>query len=118
MGQTIQGTAARRSRTPCSRASSNARPTRPRPNSGTAYISQLANTKIEDREALFDFIAEHWDECGNDMLKLGVSIDPIRNYMQSHDGALPPGVSISHYNRLNIRRSHDPSCPFTEIPGT
>ena len=73
--------------------------------SGTAYISQLANTKIEDREALFDFIAEHWDECGNDMLKLGVSIDPIRNYMQSHDGALPPGVSISHYNRLNIRRS-------------
>ena len=73
--------------------------------SGTAYISQLANTKIEDREALFDFIAEHWDECGNDMLKLGVSIDPIRNYMQSHDGALPPGVSISHYNRLNIRQS-------------
>ena len=73
--------------------------------SGTAYISTLSNAKVEDREALFDFIAENWETFGNDMLKLGVAIDPIRNYMQAHDGQLPPGVTISHYNRLNIRRS-------------
>ena len=73
--------------------------------SGTAYISNLQNTKIEDREALFDFIADNWDSCGNDMLKLGVAIDPIRQYMQANNGQLPPGVSISHYSRLNIKRS-------------
>ena len=31
-----------------------------RTDAGTAYISTIMNTKVESREALFDYIAENW----------------------------------------------------------
>lgn len=76
-----------------------------RTDSGTAYFSNIMNTKIEDREALFDFIADNWDTYGNDMLKLGAAVDAVRRYMEGNEGNPPPGLSISFYKRLNINRS-------------
>jgi methionyl-tRNA synthetase len=72
--------------------------------SGTAYISHLASVKIEDAEKLFDFAAEHWDACGNE-IKLSIGIKAVRTWMDEHDGQLPPGISLSKYSRLNINRS-------------
>jgi hypothetical protein len=72
---------------------------------GTAYFSNLMNTKIENRETLFDFIADNWETYGNDMLKLGAAIDAVRRYMDENEGKPPPGLSISFFKRLNLKRS-------------
>lgn len=73
-------------------------------NSGTAYISNIASVKIESAEQLFDFAAENWAACG-DEIKLSMGIKAVRAWMDEHDGQLPPGISLSKYSRLNIKRS-------------
>lgn len=72
--------------------------------SGTAYISNLADVKIENKEALLDFINDNWPVIG-DEVKLSIGIKAVRAWMDEHDGQLPPGVSLSKYSRLNINRS-------------
>ena len=75
-----------------------------RTDSGTAYFSHLMNTKIEDQAALFDFIAERWEEVG-DEAKLNIKIDAVKQHMEQNDGRPPPGMSVSYFTRLNIKRS-------------
>ena len=75
-----------------------------RTDSGTAYFSHLMNTKIEDQAALFDYVAEHWEAVGADA-KINVKIEAVKNHMEQNDGKPPPGMSISYYTRLNIKRS-------------
>lgn len=72
--------------------------------SGTAYFSDIMNTKIESVEALFDFVADHWEELGADV-KLNLPIGKVREHMEHHNGALPPGMTNSYFKKLNIRRS-------------
>jgi hypothetical protein len=75
-----------------------------RTDAGTAYISTIMNTKVESREALFDYIAESWDDIGGEVA-LNISKEAVRTFMEENNGQLPPGMSISHFQRLNIRRS-------------
>jgi hypothetical protein len=72
--------------------------------SGTAYFSHLMNTKIEDGGATFDWAADHWAEVGADV-KISVKIDTVRTHMENHNGHPPPGMTVSYYTRLNIKRS-------------
>jgi len=72
--------------------------------SGTAYFSDIMSTKIESVEALFDFIADRWDEFGADV-KLNLPIGKVREHMDQNNGALPPGMTNSFYKRLNLRRT-------------
>jgi hypothetical protein len=72
--------------------------------SGTAYFSDIMNTKIESVEKLFDFIADRWDEFGADV-KLNLPIGKVREHMDSNEGKLPPGMTHSFFKRLNIKRS-------------
>jgi hypothetical protein len=72
--------------------------------SGTAYISRLESVKIEKPEDLFDFAAENWEACGDDV-KISIGIKAVRAWMDEHDGQLPPGISLNKYARLNINRS-------------
>src|ERR1700677_1154025 len=72
--------------------------------SGTAYFSDIMNTKIESVEQLFDFIADRWDEFGADV-KLNLPISKVREHMDSNEGKLPPGMTHSFFKRLNIKRS-------------
>jgi hypothetical protein len=71
---------------------------------GTAYISRLESVKIEDTAKLFDFAADNWEACGDDV-KIAIGISAVRAWMDEHDGALPDGISLSKYSRLNINRS-------------
>lgn len=71
---------------------------------GTAYISRLESVKIDNAAALFDFAAENWDEVAGD-IKLSLGIAAVRAWMEDHNGELPPGVSLSKFSRLNIKRS-------------
>lgn len=75
-----------------------------RTDAGTAYISVLMNTKVESQEALFDHIADHWDQLAG-QVQLNLAKDAVKTFMESHNGMTPPGMSISHYSRLNVRRS-------------
>ena len=72
---------------------------------GTAYFSVIMNTKIEDRELIIDFLMDNWEVWGNDMMQVNVTKDAVKRYMEEHAGQLPPGISISHFQRLNIKRS-------------
>ena len=72
--------------------------------SGTAYISKLESVKIEKQDALFDFAADNWADYG-DECKITITIGAVRKFMEDHNGELPPGVSLSKYSRLNIKRS-------------
>lgn len=71
---------------------------------GTAYISDIMNTKIENQEILLDFVNEHWPEVGSDV-KINVPIALVRSHMETNNGMPPPGISISYFKRLNIKRS-------------
>lgn len=71
---------------------------------GTAYFSDIMNTKIESVETLFDFVAEHWDDVGADA-KINLPVGIVRDHMEANNGVPPPGMSISYYRRLNIKRS-------------
>ena len=73
--------------------------------SGTAYISNILNTKIENREANIDFMMDNWEAWGSDMIQVNVTKDAVKRYLDENNGVLPPGVSISHFSRLNIKRS-------------
>jgi acyl-CoA reductase-like NAD-dependent aldehyde dehydrogenase len=72
--------------------------------SGTAYFSHLMNAKIENQELLFDFVADNWAEVGADT-KINVKLDTVKQHMENNEGKPPPGMSISYFTRLNIRRS-------------
>ncbi len=72
--------------------------------SGTAYISNPMNVKIESREQLFDWIADNWELVGADM-KLGIKVEAVRSYMDEHENAPPPGTSVDYFTNLNIKRS-------------
>ena len=72
--------------------------------SGTAYFSHLMNTKIEDGGAVFDWAADHWETIGDDV-KINVKIDTVREHMEANNGHPPPGMTVSYYTRLNIKRS-------------
>ena len=73
---------------------------------GTAYLSTITTPKVVERDKYVDFILDNWDEIGNEMLQLAApQKDAVENYMQAHEGQLPPGVTTSTFTRVNIRRS-------------
>ena len=79
-----------------------------RTDAGTAYISNITNFKIEQREPILDFMLDNWEQPdwgGGAMMTFNVTKDAVKQYMDQHQGQLPPGLSISHYARLNIKRS-------------
>jgi hypothetical protein len=73
---------------------------------GTCYVSTIMTPKIVDRDKYLDFVNENWDDIGNEMLQLSApQKDALKNFIESHDNKTPPGVEVSYFNRLNIRRS-------------
>lgn len=85
---------------------------------GTAYTStittpsigylegQLVETDRTARETFLDWCLDQWDTYGNAMLQLGApQVTAVRDYMDANNGQLPPGVKISTFTRVNIRRS-------------
>jgi hypothetical protein len=72
--------------------------------SGTAYISNIMNQKVESIESLFDFVADHWADVGAEV-KISVPVGVVRTHMEANEGRPPPGISISYFKRLNINRS-------------
>lgn len=73
---------------------------------GTYYISTIMTPKVTDRDAYLKFIGDNWNTFGGDMLQISApQKDALKNYMEENKDAVPPGVEVSYFNRLNIRRS-------------
>lgn len=73
---------------------------------GTAYKSTIVTPSIVDREAYLDFIEANWGEIGNEMLQLAApQKKAVQDYIDSHNGMLPPGTKLSSFTRVNVRRS-------------
>ena len=87
---------------------------------GTAYISNLMNVSVSEdaqpwvdpetnakstgRMALLDFALANWEEF-SDLLLVQPQKDSVRRYMETHDNQPPPGLRISWFQRVNVRRS-------------
>ena len=73
---------------------------------GTAYISTILTPKIADRDKYLDFVNENWETIGNELLQVSApQKDALKQYMEEHNNDAPPGVEVSYFNRINIRRS-------------
>lgn len=86
---------------------------------GTAYVSNLLNVSIDPeaepyvnlggesqfgRMALLDFALENWEDIGADLLLVSAQKDAVKRWIDEH-GKPPPGLKISYFARVNVRRS-------------
>ena len=73
---------------------------------GTAYISTITTPKVIDRDKYLDFVNEHWDDIGNELLQVGApQKDALKQYLEDNKNQPPPGIEVNYFNRVNIRRS-------------
>lgn len=92
-----------------------------RGDAGTCYKSNILNVAIDPegtdpyvpveggvprqgREAFLDFCLDHWDDFGNDALIFSPQKDAVKKHIETHDKP-PPGIRVSYFTRVNIRRS-------------
>jgi hypothetical protein len=71
---------------------------------GTAYKSRLMNVKVVDRNAVLKFCMDNWSTIGSDLLQVGATKDAVKQWIESK-GEPPPGIEVSHYININIRKS-------------
>ena len=62
-------------------------------------------TESRGREALLDFALDNWDEIGNELLMIDAQKDAVKRYMEEHQGLPPPGIKMTPFIKVNIRRS-------------
>lgn len=73
---------------------------------GTAYLSTIVSPSIDgDKTVFLDWCLDDWDHRGA-MLQIGApQKTALQEYMDAHQGQLPPAVKTSSMTRLNVRRS-------------
>lgn len=72
---------------------------------GTAYKSTLMNTKVVARDEILKFCVDNWSTVGSDMLSVNVTKDAVKQFIEANGGMPPPGVEVSFFTRVNIRKS-------------
>ena len=72
---------------------------------GTAYVSTLLNHKIVDRDAFMKDALTNWQAYGGALMNVTAVTDGVKEFMESHEGKPPPGVEVSWFSRINIRKS-------------
>jgi hypothetical protein len=69
---------------------------------GTAYQVTTMGVKVDNRNEFLKFIV---DQQQWDMLQAGALKEPVKDWLDKHDGVKPPGVAIEFFTKCNIRRS-------------
>lgn len=72
---------------------------------GTAYRSRVATVKVVDRGAFLEHCIRNWQTGGSDMLQVGAVKDPVKQYLEEHEDARPPGVTVEWRTNINIRKT-------------
>lgn len=68
----------------------------------TFYRTQRIKPSGSDWEAFYDWVAQ---EGAFDALERRIKAAFIKEYMDDHDGELPPGVSVHREYQVNVRRA-------------
>lgn len=82
-----------------------------RTDAGTAYKSTTLKPKVSDRDKFLAFVDDNWDVWGSEMLLASPQVDAVKQWIDhsrtadNPNGTPPPGVDVSYYTRVNIRRS-------------
>ena len=73
---------------------------------GTAYLSTIVTPTIEgDKTNFLDWVLESWEDRGA-MLQIGAPQKAaFQEYLDAHEGQLPPNTKVSSITRVNVRRS-------------
>ena len=70
---------------------------------GTVYLATDFKVSCGDWAAFYAWAREN-DEL--EMFERRIKAEPIKQYMEEHDGALPPGVSVFKELEARVRRSN------------
>lgn len=68
----------------------------------TVYTSTAMKASAADKDAFVEYLREN--PAHIELLQLRLSNPVLKEYIEAHDGDLPPGVSVSHEINVNIRR--------------
>ena len=68
---------------------------------GTAYKSQVMAVKMADRDAFLGFVI---NTNSQQFLTSAVAKEAVREYMDEHNSALPPGLDVTYILRTNFRK--------------
>lgn len=69
---------------------------------GTAYLSTTHRVNVSDRDALLSYVKQSGDLS---MFTNAVSKEAVEEYMEQHEGQLPPGISRTGFTKCNVRKS-------------
>lgn len=72
------------------------------PGVGTAFRQQWTSAKIADRETFLDFVI---DNNERQFLTAHVAKEAVKEYLDEHQGALPPGVDWSTGYKTIVRKA-------------
>lgn len=68
------------------------------------YLAEGKTTPVVGRDAFLDFSLDNWETFGQDGLLVSAQKDAVKRHIEEH-GKPPPGIKISYFTRVNIRRS-------------
>lgn len=94
---------------------------------GTAYISEGVGHKVDPnsphvytnpetgeiatgREALLDWMMDHWNDYGAEHAQIGIASKGVEAYMaatkseENPNGVPPPGITLEPWRRMNVRK--------------
>ena len=69
---------------------------------GTAYRSTVLAVRCASREDFMDFV---FDGRREGFLTSAVAKDAVKEYMQMHEGQIPPGIDVTYIHKTNFRRA-------------
>ena len=69
---------------------------------GTAYKSQVMAVKMADRDAFLDFVI---NTNSQQFLTSAVAKEAVKEYMEEHNSALPPGLDVTYILKTNFRKA-------------
>lgn len=69
---------------------------------GTAYRSEWTAVKVADREAFMDFV---FDGRREGFVTNATSKEAVKEYMDAHNGQLPPGINFTSGYKTLFRRA-------------
>lgn len=72
--------------------------------SGVAYKQTNTSTKVVDKAAMLRFAYDNFGTWGKDMLTAHVAKDTVQLYMDKNEGRTPPGVEVTHFIKLVVRK--------------
>jgi hypothetical protein len=71
-----------------------------RTDQGTAYRSTITSFTVADRDVWFDWV---FDNKQRDMLTANVAKEAVKEFIDTHGDATPPGLNVTHIHKITIR---------------